>query len=37
MGFAMSVLEVFAFVGVVGTLIFANVLFPPLDDQFAQT
>ena len=37
MGFAMSVVEVFAFVGVVVTLIFANVLFPPLDDQFAQT
>ena len=37
MGFAMSVVEIFAFVGVVGTLIFANVLFPPLDDQFAQT
>ena len=37
MGFAMSVVEVFAFVGVVCTLIFANVLFPPLDDQFAQT
>jgi hypothetical protein len=33
----MSVVEIFAFVGVVGTLIFANALFPPLDDQFAQT